>query len=61
MADSRPSTLIAMSNHGRSGQFRWWLGSTTGKVIHAAASPVLVVRTQAPHLARQYSSNSGTR
>jgi len=50
MADSQPSTLIAMCSHGRSGQSRWWLGSTTDKVIHASASPVLVVRTQSPHL-----------
>jgi nucleotide-binding universal stress UspA family protein len=50
LADSQPSTLIVMCSHGRSGQFRWWLGSTTDKVIHAAASPVLVVRTQSPHL-----------
>jgi nucleotide-binding universal stress UspA family protein len=50
MADSQPSTLIAMCSHGRSGQFRWWLGSTTDKVIHAASSPVLVIRTQSPHL-----------
>ncbi|MDA1218157.1 MAG: universal stress protein [Chloroflexi bacterium] len=50
LADSKPSTLIAMCSHGRSGQSRWWLGSTTDKVIHAAASAVLVVRTQSQHL-----------
>lgn len=50
VADSQPSTLVAMCSHGRSGQSRWWLGSTTDKVIHAAASPVLVVRTQSQHL-----------
>lgn len=55
LADSQPATLIAMCSHGRSGQARWWLGSTTDKVVHAANSPVLVVRphpehTQSPHV-----------
>jgi nucleotide-binding universal stress UspA family protein len=49
MADSKPSSLIVMCSHGRSGQFRWWLGSTTDKVIHAASSPVLVVRSSSLH------------
>jgi nucleotide-binding universal stress UspA family protein len=45
-ADKTAGTLIAMSTHGRSGVSRWLLGSVTDKVLHATASPMLVVR---PH------------
>jgi nucleotide-binding universal stress UspA family protein len=37
--------LIAMSTHGRSGIRRWVLGSVAEKVLHAAATPVLLVRS----------------
>ena len=39
-----PGTIIAMSTHGRSGVQRWLLGSTADKVLHAAHSPLLLVR-----------------
>jgi nucleotide-binding universal stress UspA family protein len=44
-ADKETGTLIAMSTHGRSGVNRWLLGSVTDKVLHATASPMLVVRS----------------
>ena len=36
--------LIAMSTHGRSGISRWVFGSVADKVLHAAETPVLLVR-----------------
>jgi nucleotide-binding universal stress UspA family protein len=36
-----------MGGHGYSGLRRWALGSTTDKVVHAAAKPVLVVHAAA--------------
>jgi nucleotide-binding universal stress UspA family protein len=36
--------MIAMATHGYSGVRRWALGSVTDKVVHATATPVLVVR-----------------
>jgi len=36
--------LIAMSTHGRSGVSRWLLGSVAQKVVHAASTPVLLIR-----------------
>jgi nucleotide-binding universal stress UspA family protein len=45
-AELEPSTLIAMGTHGRSGQTRWWLGSTTDKVIHASTNPLLIIRSR---------------
>lgn len=36
--------LIVMSTHGRSGLARWAFGSVAGKVIQAAACPVLTIR-----------------
>ena len=45
-AGGDPSTLITMCSHGRSGQTRWWLGSTTDRLIHTTSNPVLVVRAQ---------------
>jgi nucleotide-binding universal stress UspA family protein len=38
-------TLIAMSTHGRSGAFRWVLGSVTDKTLRAASAPTLVIRS----------------
>ncbi len=38
-------TLIAMATHGHSGVKRWLLGSVADKVLHATASPLLLVRT----------------
>lgn len=45
-AEAEPATLVAMGTHGRSGHTRWWLGSTTDKVIHATSSPLLIVRSR---------------
>ena len=45
-ADSVQADLVAMSTHGLSGIGRWTLGSTANKVLHAASTPVLLVR---PH------------
>jgi nucleotide-binding universal stress UspA family protein len=36
--------LIAMSTHGRTGIGRWVFGSVTDKVLHAADTPILVIR-----------------
>ncbi len=44
-AAAEAETLIAMATHGRSGIRRWLLGSVAGKVLHAAADPLLLVRT----------------
>jgi nucleotide-binding universal stress UspA family protein len=38
--------LIAMSTHGRSGLTRWAYGSVADRIIHAASSPILLVRTR---------------
>ena len=38
--------LIAMCTHGRSGVKRWVLGSVTEKIVHHAASPMLIVRAR---------------
>jgi len=44
LADEMPASIIAMSTHGRSGISRWAFGSTADKVLHAANTPVLLVR-----------------
>lgn len=36
--------LIAMATHGRSGLGRWVFGSTTDKVLHSTALPMLLIR-----------------
>jgi nucleotide-binding universal stress UspA family protein len=41
-ADSK--SLIAMATRGHSGVERWYLGSVTNKVLHAAPNPLLLVR-----------------
>lgn len=51
------ATLIAMATHGYGGLRRWALGSVTDKVVHAASTPVFVVRStpeppQAPLIRR---------
>jgi len=40
--------LIVMSTHGRSGMWRWVLGSVADKVLRASPVPVLLVRSEAP-------------
>lgn len=43
-AAEAPSTLIAMTTHGRSGIRRWLLGSVAEKVLRATTNPLLLVR-----------------
>jgi nucleotide-binding universal stress UspA family protein len=45
MADDTKADIVAMSTHGRSGISRWAFGSTADKVLHAAKTPVLLVRS----------------
>ena len=42
-ADSGNIDVIAMTTHGLSGIRRWVFGSTTEKVLQAAAKPILVI------------------
>lgn len=46
-AEKRAIDLIVMATHGRSGLRRWALGSVAGKVLHAATTPLLLIRAQA--------------
>jgi nucleotide-binding universal stress UspA family protein len=39
--------LIVMSTHGRTGMWRWVLGSVADKVLRASPVPVLLVRSEA--------------
>jgi nucleotide-binding universal stress UspA family protein len=39
-----PSDVIAMGTHGRGGFKRWVMGSVTNRVLHAAHTPLLIVR-----------------
>jgi nucleotide-binding universal stress UspA family protein len=43
-ADEISADVVAMSTHGRSGIGRWAFGSIADKVLHAANTPVLLVR-----------------
>lgn len=43
LAETMPGGLIALSTHGRSGVYRWVLGSVTEKVIRHGKNPVLVI------------------
>lgn len=45
-----PEDLIVLTSHGRTGFTRWLLGSVAEKVIHAGASPVLLVPVK--HMAK---------
>jgi nucleotide-binding universal stress UspA family protein len=49
-ATTTQATLIAMATHGYSGLRRWALGSVTDKVVHAATTPVFVVRSTAERM-----------
>ena len=46
IAAVRPSDLLVMASHGRSGPARWLLGSVAEDVTRRASSPVLLVRAQ---------------
>jgi nucleotide-binding universal stress UspA family protein len=43
-AAAENADLIAISTHGRSGLARWLFGSTAGKVLETATTPVLFLR-----------------
>ena len=43
-AAQRSADLLVMATHGYSGLKRWALGSVTDKVLHAATTPLLLVR-----------------
>jgi nucleotide-binding universal stress UspA family protein len=45
-AARRHVDLIVMATHGYSGLRRWALGSVADKVVHAATTPLLLVRAQ---------------
>jgi nucleotide-binding universal stress UspA family protein len=45
-AARRRADLIVMATHGYSGVKRWALGSVADKVLHAATTPLLLVRAQ---------------
>jgi nucleotide-binding universal stress UspA family protein len=47
-------TMIVMATHGYSGFKRWSLGSVTDKVIHATATPIFIVRAEAPSRKRAF-------
>ena len=39
--------LIVMSTHGRTGMWRWVLGSVAERVLHDGNTPIMLVRAQA--------------
>lgn len=41
---ARPTDLLVVATHGRSGPARWLLGSVAEEVVRRAAAPVLLVR-----------------
>lgn len=43
-AQETPSSLVAMTTHGRSGMRRWVLGSVTDRVARHSGGPILVIR-----------------
>lgn len=45
-AEKDPTTLIALSTHGRKGIGRWALGSVAERVLHSTTSPLLLVRAR---------------
>jgi nucleotide-binding universal stress UspA family protein len=48
-ADQHDMNLIVMATHGYSGIKRWALGSVADKVLHAAMTPLVVVRAHPMH------------
>lgn len=49
-SDELEDPLIVMTTHGRTGIGRWIYGSVADKVVHAAESPVLLLRSGAGEL-----------
>ena len=52
MAHQVPSTLVAMTTHGRSGIGRWVLGSVADGVVRRSGNPVFVIRAVEKDLAK---------
>jgi nucleotide-binding universal stress UspA family protein len=48
-ADRQKADLIVMATHGYSGIKRWALGSVADKVLHAATTPLVMVRARPMH------------
>jgi nucleotide-binding universal stress UspA family protein len=46
-SEAGKADLVVMASHGRTGLQRLWLGSVAMKVVHAAKTPVLLVRVGA--------------
>jgi len=46
VAAEQQAMLITMATHGYSGLKRWALGSVADKVLHAATTPLVMVRAQ---------------
>jgi nucleotide-binding universal stress UspA family protein len=46
VADEQHAALIALATHGYSGLKRWALGSVADKVLHAAATPLVLVHAR---------------
>lgn len=51
-ATQEQADLIVMATHGYSGVRRWALGSVADKVLHAATTPLLLVRAHSNELER---------
>ena len=51
-AANEHADLIVMATHGYTGVRRWALGSVADKVLHASATPLLLVRAQYRELER---------
>ena len=51
-ATNEHADLIVMATHGYTGVRRWALGSVADKVLHASATPLLLVRAQYRELER---------
>jgi nucleotide-binding universal stress UspA family protein len=47
VAERQQADLIVMATHGYSGLKRWTLGSIADKVLHAATTPLVLVRAEA--------------
>jgi nucleotide-binding universal stress UspA family protein len=43
-AEARPTSLIVMTSHGRTGFNRAWIGSVADAIVRRASTPVLLVR-----------------
>jgi nucleotide-binding universal stress UspA family protein len=53
-AQDPPQRLIAIATHGRSGLGRWVFGSVAEKVLQAAPTPLLLIRSQVGDTTHQF-------